>query len=147
MELDNLRAFISVAEQRSFSRAAERLHITQPAVSKRISALEAELDTLLFDRLGHKILLTEAGKALIPRARRILLEVEDSKRAVANLTEERHALTEVPGIVPGLREFGKDRCLFASRCSYRSDECLSKRPPGISFENGQVADCWHAEAL
>jgi DNA-binding transcriptional LysR family regulator len=88
MELDNLRAFISVAEQRSFSRAAERLHITQPAVSKRISALEAELDTLLFDRIGHKIILTEAGKALIPRARRILLEVEDSKRAVANLTEE-----------------------------------------------------------
>ena len=88
MELDNLRAFISVAEQRSFSRAAERLHITQPAVSKRVSALEAELDTLLFDRIGHKIILTEAGKALIPRAKRILLEVEDSKRAVANLTEE-----------------------------------------------------------
>jgi DNA-binding transcriptional LysR family regulator len=88
MELDNLRAFINVGELGSFSRAAERLHITQPAVSKRISALEAELGTLLFDRIGHKIILTEAGKALIPRARRILLEVEDSKRAVANLSEE-----------------------------------------------------------
>jgi DNA-binding transcriptional LysR family regulator len=50
--------------------------------------LEAELKTQLFDRIGHKISLTEAGKALMPRARRILLEVEDCRRAVANLTEE-----------------------------------------------------------
>ncbi len=88
MELDNLRAFISVAEQGSFSRAAERLFITQPAVSKRIASLESELDTGLFDRIGHNITLTEAGKALLPRARRIIIEVEDSKRAVANLTGE-----------------------------------------------------------
>ena len=86
MELDHLRAFISVTEQGSFSRAAERLFITQPAVSKRIASLESELDTHLFDRIGHTITLTEAGKALLPRARRIIMEVEDSKRAVANLT-------------------------------------------------------------
>jgi len=88
MELDNLKAFIWVSEQGSFSRAAERLFITQPAVSKRISALETELKTQLFDRIGHKISLTEAGKALMPRARRILLEVEDCRRALANLSEE-----------------------------------------------------------
>jgi oligopeptide/dipeptide ABC transporter ATP-binding protein len=66
---------------------------------------------------------------------------------VANLTEERHELTEVPGIVPSLREFGKNRCLFASRCKWRSDECLTERPPAKVFENGQIADCWHAEEL
>ncbi|HEC30225.1 MAG TPA: LysR family transcriptional regulator, partial [Gammaproteobacteria bacterium] len=87
MELDNLKAFIQVAEQGSFSRAAEKLFITQSAVSKRVSSLESSLNTPLFDRIGHKIILTEAGRKLLPRARHILLEVEDSKRAVANLTD------------------------------------------------------------
>lgn len=87
MDLDNLKAFIAVAETGSFSVAAEKLFITQPAVSKRVASLEHSLDTRLFDRIGHTISLTEAGKALLPRAHRILLEVEDSKRAVANLTE------------------------------------------------------------
>ena len=66
---------------------------------------------------------------------------------VANLTEERHELAEVPGIVPSLREFGRNRCLFASRCDYRSEECVNQRPPTITFEDGQMADCWHAENL
>ena len=66
---------------------------------------------------------------------------------MANLTEERHDLTEVPGIVPSLREFGRNRCLFASRCSYRSDRCLAERPPSMVFDNGQMADCWHAEEI
>lgn len=86
MELDNLKAFLRVSELGSFSRAAEQLFITQPAVSKRISALETALNMQLFDRIGHTITLTEAGRALMPRAHRILLEVEDCKRAVSNLS-------------------------------------------------------------
>ncbi|MCI5095893.1 MAG: ABC transporter ATP-binding protein [Rhodobacteraceae bacterium] len=66
---------------------------------------------------------------------------------VANLTAERHELTEVPGIVPSLRDFGQNRCLFASRCDRRSDQCLTERPPTREFENGQKSDCWHAEEL
>ena len=65
----------------------------------------------------------------------------------ADMGDERHDLTEVPGIVPSLRDFGKDQCLFASRCQHRTDECLSKRPAEHTFGNGQIADCWHAEAL
>ena len=87
MEFENLQAFIAVSEQASFSRAAEKLFITQPAVSKRIAALESELDTRLFDRIGHNISLTEAGRALLPRAQRILMELEDSRRALANLAD------------------------------------------------------------
>jgi len=87
MELDNLKAFTHVAEHGSFSRAAESLFITQPAVSKRVAGLESELNTRLFDRIGHKITLTTAGNALLPRARQILLDVEDSKRAVTNLSD------------------------------------------------------------
>ncbi|MBO6776252.1 MAG: ABC transporter ATP-binding protein [Marinibacterium sp.] len=64
---------------------------------------------------------------------------------VSQLTEDRARLTEVPGIVPGLKDFGKNMCLFASRCNHRTEECLSARPPMKPFENGQIAACWHAE--
>ena len=53
MELSSLRAFVQVAHDRSFSQAAEALFLTQPAVSKRIAALEAELNSQLFDRAGY----------------------------------------------------------------------------------------------
>lgn len=85
MDIDALRAFVAVAETGSFSAAAERLFITQPAISKRIAALESELDTALFDRLGRRIRATTAGAALLARARAILNEVEDAKRSLANL--------------------------------------------------------------
>jgi DNA-binding transcriptional LysR family regulator len=86
MDITTLQAFTAVAESGSFSRAAEQLYLTQPAVSKRVAQLEAELDTRLFDRIGRRIDLTESGLALLPRARTILLEVEDSRRAISNLS-------------------------------------------------------------
>ena len=86
MDIPNLHAFISVADTGSFSTASEQLYITQPAVSKRVSALEAELNIQLFDRIGRKVMLTEAGSALLARARNILQQVEDSKRAIQNLS-------------------------------------------------------------
>ena len=86
MDIENLQAFIAVAEHQSFSLAAEHLYLTQPAISKRIASLEDELRTRLFDRIGRKVELTETGYALLPRARNILLEIEDSRRAITNLT-------------------------------------------------------------
>ena len=65
----------------------------------------------------------------------------------SNPSIERHDLVEVPGIVPSLREFGKDQCLFASRCAYLTEACLASRPNEKHFSNGQSADCWHAEEL
>lgn len=88
MDLANLSAFISVAETGSFSQAGERLHLTQPAISKRIAGLEAQLDTRLFDRLGREINLTEAGRALLPRAYQILNVLDDTRRALNNLNGE-----------------------------------------------------------
>ncbi|RUQ36268.1 MAG: LysR family transcriptional regulator [Candidatus Competibacteraceae bacterium] len=85
MDIAGLRAFIIIAEGGSFSLAAEHLHLTQPAVSKRIAALEAELNVRLFDRLNRTVRLTEAGVLLLPRARRILAEIDDSRRALRNL--------------------------------------------------------------
>lgn len=86
MNLDDLEAFAEVAEQGSFSRAAANLFRTQPAVSKRVAALERQLGTRLFDRIGHTVQLTEAGRALLPRARDLLVRAEDSRRAVSNLS-------------------------------------------------------------
>jgi len=88
VDIQNLSAFIAVSNAGSFSRAAELLFITQPAVSKRIASLESELNTHLFDRIGKKILLTEAGYALLPSAQRILAELDESKRAIGNLNNK-----------------------------------------------------------
>lgn len=86
MDIAALKAFVAVADTGSFSMAAHSLFLTQPAVSKRIATLERELKTSLFDRIGHRITLTEAGNALLLRARRILDEIEESRRLVANLS-------------------------------------------------------------
>ncbi|HDP89252.1 MAG TPA: LysR family transcriptional regulator, partial [Thioalkalivibrio sp.] len=88
MEIHALQAFVAVAEATSVSRAAEVLHLTQPAVSKRLAGLEAELGSPLFDRIGRRLALTEAGRTLLPNARRILQELEESRRLIANLSRE-----------------------------------------------------------
>lgn len=87
MDLASLNTFIAIAELGSFSLAGEKLHVTQPAVSKRLSALEEQLGARLFDRLGREVRLTQAGEALLPRAYRIINELEDSKRALQNLND------------------------------------------------------------
>ncbi len=86
MELNELNAFVAVAESGSFSQAAERLYLTQPAVSKRIAALEQKLGARLFDRIGRRIGLTEAGLHLLPRARGMLDEMNDIQRSLSNLS-------------------------------------------------------------
>ncbi len=88
MDTQHLRAFITVARFASFTEAAERLHITQPAVSKRIATLESNLCCQLFDRIGRRVALTEAGKALLPRAEHILQTVMDTEQALTNLAGE-----------------------------------------------------------
>ncbi len=85
MDTLSILTFVTVADTQSFSKAADNLYLTQPAISKRIAALEEELGSRLFDRIGRKILLTEAGKELYPRAKNILLELDDTRRAVINL--------------------------------------------------------------
>lgn len=85
MDTQSLQAFLAVADNGSFSRAAEQIHLTQSAVSKRIALLEGQLDCRLFDRIGRRVSLTEAGRLLLPRARQILVTMDDSRRAIANL--------------------------------------------------------------
>lgn len=86
MDFAALQAFQAVAETASFSAAGARIFLTQPAVSKRIAALEQELGLRLFDRVGRQIRLTEAGRILAERARGLLNELEDTRRSLANLS-------------------------------------------------------------
>ena len=85
METTNLRAFIKVAETGSFSLAASQLFLTQPAISKRIKQLESQLDSKLLDRHGKQIQLTQTGQALLPRARQILLDIENTKQQISDI--------------------------------------------------------------
>jgi DNA-binding transcriptional LysR family regulator len=83
MELRHLRYFEAVARHSHVTRAAEELHIAQPALSKQISQLEHELDVALFDRVGRNVRLTEAGEALLPHARMVLAQVEAARAEMA----------------------------------------------------------------
>ncbi len=85
MELHQLEAFEGVAAHRSFTRAAEALCLTQPAVTRQIAALEAELKTRLFDRLGKTVELTAAGEALHRYAAEILRLTHEAGNAVADV--------------------------------------------------------------
>ncbi len=86
MDTQILSAFLEVAEASSFSKAGERLHLSQPAISKRIAALEAALGMPLFNRVGRRIDLTDAGRTLLPYARRVIAELEDGRRALSHLS-------------------------------------------------------------
>lgn len=88
MDTQNLQAFLLVAETGSFSMAAEQLHLTQPAVSKRVALLEERLQRSLFDRIGRNISLTEAGEALLPHAKRIAQELLFAVQSVRDLEGE-----------------------------------------------------------
>ena len=94
MDWASLTAFVAVAEHGGFSAAAGQLHLTQPAISKRIALLEASLDARLFDRLGRQILLTEAGRLLLPRAKQMLAEA-DAGRGVRTSEATRAVLEQL----------------------------------------------------
>ncbi len=85
MNWNDLQAFIAVADLGSFSRAAERLHLTQPAVSKRVQALETQLGVRLLDRVGKRVYLTDAGQLLKPRAQDLIRSVQETQRLVLDM--------------------------------------------------------------
>jgi DNA-binding transcriptional LysR family regulator len=80
MELRHLRYFVAVGEEQHFGRAAERLHIAQPALSRQIHDLEKEIGALLFERLPRGVKLSAAGSLFLEDSRRILAEVQEAAR-------------------------------------------------------------------
>ncbi|MBC9727934.1 LysR family transcriptional regulator [Streptomyces sp. TRM68367] len=101
MELRHLQHFVAVAEDQHFTRAAERLMVSQSGLSASIRALERELQTPLFVRTTRRVTLTPAGRALLGEAERILTQVRSAHEAVA----------AVQGVLRGMLAMGTEQCI------------------------------------
>ncbi|MEV5439289.1 LysR substrate-binding domain-containing protein [Streptomyces sp. NPDC052682] len=101
MELRHLQHFVAVAEDQHFTRAAERLMVSQSGLSASIRALERELRTPLFVRTTRRVTLTPAGRALLTEAERILAQVRAAHEAVA----------AVQGVLRGMLAVGTEQCI------------------------------------
>ena len=84
MDEAQLRAFVAINRFGSFTAAADNLHLTQPAISKRIAALETQLGAALFDRIGRSARLTETGHQLLPLAEKKLLSFNNQRQSADN---------------------------------------------------------------
>lgn len=113
MEIDQLRNFLKVAELGNFTRAAEEMLLSQPALSRSVARLEEELGQPVFERQSRKVVLTDSGKLLQSRARQILALIDDTK---IELTDDgqcgRIRVAAIPTIAPYflpglLRQFGE----------------------------------------
>jgi monoterpene epsilon-lactone hydrolase len=119
IELRHLRAFVAVAEELNFSRAAERLYITQPALSRQIRALERLIGTELLRRSTRRVELTIAGEALLERARRLLRDADDAVLAVQSLGGE--IMARIARLwQPVGDHIGKDGDLEEQRAAYEA---------------------------
>ncbi|WP_037578015.1 LysR substrate-binding domain-containing protein [Phaeacidiphilus oryzae] len=122
MELRHLTAFVAVAEELHFGRAAARLHMAQPPLSQQIRLLERDLGASLFERSTRSVRLTAAGEALLAPARRVLAEASAAQRAVR---------------AASAGEVGRVSIGFAGASSYavlpRLTRAVTSELPGIEF--------------
>ncbi len=88
MDESQLKALVAINRHGSFTAAADSLHLTQPAISKRIAALEIQLGTALFDRIGRNVRLTEAGHKLLPLAENMLLSFTNLRQSADNMRKQ-----------------------------------------------------------
>lgn len=99
VDTEDLRVFVTVAEERTTSAAADRLHLSQPTVSRALARLEGELGHRLFDRPGRRLVLNEAGRVALDRTKRILGDAEALRADLDDLARRAHTL-RVGAIAP-----------------------------------------------
>jgi len=103
MDVRDLEVFLSVAKHLNFTRAGDEVHLSQPSISVRIRKLEDELGIKLFEQLGKRVVLTEAGQLLAPYARRVVAALDDARHAVEELQGlERGTLRIGASTTPGM---------------------------------------------
>ncbi|HEX8913980.1 MAG TPA: LysR family transcriptional regulator [Humisphaera sp.] len=105
MELHQLLYLVAVAEESSFSRAAERVGVAQPSLSQQVKKLEEELGTPLLDRLPRRVVPTAAGERLLEHARRVLAELADARRALADARDGPAAGPLCVGAIPTMAPY------------------------------------------
>jgi len=161
MELRHLRYFVIVAEEQNVTRAAARLHVSQPPLSRQIRDLEAELGVELFHRTAKSLALTEAGKIFLNEARSILLRVDQAIDTVRTVADRNRGTLHVgyapsltvrllptalmlferthPGVRVSLHDLSTEECLQRLAAG-KIDLALTVRPPasrmrGLAFED------------
>jgi DNA-binding transcriptional LysR family regulator len=103
MDVRGLEVFLSVATHLNYTRAGEEVNLSQPSVSVRIQQLETELGVKLFEQLGKKVVLTDAGLLLVSHARRVIAAIQDAKQALEELQGlERGLLRVGASTTPGM---------------------------------------------
>jgi DNA-binding transcriptional LysR family regulator len=103
MDVRSLEVFLSVTKHLNYTRAGEDVNLSQPSVSVRIRQLEDELGVKLFEQLGKKVALTEAGQLLIPHARRVITAIEDARQTIREMQGlERGSLRIGASTTPGM---------------------------------------------
>ena len=119
MELRHLRYFVAVAEELHFRRAAERIHVAQPAISEQIRKLEQELGVQLFDRSQRGVTLTDSGTAMLEEARRVLRQAD---------------------VAVSVARSARDRSVRRLRVGYIADSLPAAVPRGLRRLSQAVAD-------
>ena len=103
MDVRDLQVFLSVSKHLNYTRAGQEINLSQPSVSVRIRQLEAELGVKLFEQLGKKVVLTDAGQLLVPYANRVIAAVDDAHHAIDELQGlERGSLRIGASTTPGM---------------------------------------------
>ncbi|MFJ9820925.1 LysR family transcriptional regulator [Streptomyces sp. NPDC101151] len=136
MELRHLQHFIAVAEDQHFTRAAERLMVSQSGLSASIRALERELRAPLFVRTTRRVTLTEAGRALLAEAERILAQVRSAHEAVA----------AVQGVLRGTLALGTEQCIAGVHVA-RLLAAFRRRHPDVEIRLRQAGSGALAEEV
>jgi DNA-binding transcriptional LysR family regulator len=131
MELRHLRYFVAVAEELHFRRAAERLHVAQPAVSEQVRKLEEELGVRLLDRTHRSVSLTEPGSVMLEEARRILRMADAAQLATRNARDRQSARLRI-GYVAATMPASVARGL--QRLAASSPRLEATLEPGTSFD-------------
>lgn len=154
MELRQLKYFRKACELQNFSEAARQLHISQSTLSQQIKQLEEELDVLLFDRVGKRIIPTEAGLAFMPYAQKAIQDAENGKQIIRDLKGIEmgtlhvgatfslsplliSALNEFARVYPKIRldiHFGTSEELMELLADNELDFVLSFKPSGMFEE-------------
>jgi len=136
MELRHLQHFVAVAEDQHFTRAAERLMVSQSGLSASIRALERELQTPLFMRTTRRVTLTEAGRALLGEAERILAQVRSAHEAVA----------AVQGVLRGTLSVGTEQCIAGVHVAWVL-AAFRRRHPDVEIRLRQAGSLALAEEV